>query len=123
MVKRIIIVEDDSSIQDAVRLILEAEGFVVESLHNGDALLKLHFAPPALFILDKQLTGVDGLEVCSFLKSQPMTRHIPVIMLSANPNIIKLAGAAGADGALEKPFQMKALIAVVEKLVKASVEF
>jgi DNA-binding response OmpR family regulator len=113
--KRIIIAEDDPGIQDIVSLILGRAGYEVIIYHNGEPLLKNEFEIPDLFILDKQLSSVDGLDVCRFLKKQDSTKDIPVIMLSASPTIDKLAKIAGADDALEKPFRMHDLREMILK--------
>jgi DNA-binding response OmpR family regulator len=68
-------------------------------------------------LLDRQLSGQDGLKVCRFLKSQSQTKDIPVIIVSATPGIGKLAQEAGADDFIEKPFQMKELLNVVAKWI------
>lgn len=109
MKKKIMFAEDDPSIQDAVKIILEKEGYEVVIVTDGRPILKNEYDPPDLFILDKRLSGVDGLDICKFVKSQSHTAHIPVIMLSANPNILQMAKDVCADDALEKPFRMKDL--------------
>ena len=106
MKKRIIITDDDPGIQDIFKIMLERAGYEVEVVSNGVDMLENHFNVPDLFILDKQLSGVDGVSVCKHLKKQKKTMKIPVIMVSANPNIHKLAIEAGADDYLEKPFEM-----------------
>ena len=116
--KRIVFVEDDPSIQDVTKIILEKEGFQVTVYNNGSGLLTNSYEPPDLYILDKRLSGVDGLDICKFLKSQPATATIPVVMLSASPDIFRQAKEAGADGALEKPFTMKELKAIVLQFLK-----
>jgi CheY-like chemotaxis protein len=68
-------------------------------------------------VLDRQLSGQDGLKVCKFLKSQNTTKHIPVIIVSATPGIGKMAKEAGADDFIEKPFQIKDLLGVVERWI------
>ena len=65
------------------------------------------------------MAGVDGLDVCRYLKTQANTQSVPVIMLSASPDIGKLAQSCGAQDALEKPFKMKALKEMVERWVYA----
>jgi len=107
--KRIIIVDDDPGIQHAFTLIFDPLQYEVTIYTNGNPILNDQYAKPDLFILDKQLSGVDGLDICRYLKSQPSTRHIPVIVLSASPHIFSQAKLAGADGALEKPFSVNAL--------------
>jgi DNA-binding response OmpR family regulator len=71
------------------------------------------FDLPDLFLLDRQLSGVDGLDVCRFLKSQEETKHIPVIIISATSNVVRHALQAGADDVIEKPF----LIAELRKMI------
>jgi DNA-binding response OmpR family regulator len=115
--KRIIITDDDPGIQDIARLIFERAGYNVTIYSNGDPLLSNSFEVPHLFILDKQLSGVDGLDVCRFLKDQDITRDIPVIMLSASPHIDRLAKMAGADDFLEKPFKMRELREIVARCI------
>jgi CheY-like chemotaxis protein len=73
---------------------------------------------PDLFILDKQLAGVDGLDVCRFLKNNETTRHIPVLMMSASPSIMSLASEYGCDGAIEKPFSIKRIKQEVADLLE-----
>lgn len=107
--KKIMLVEDDPGVRDSARLILERAGYHVIVLEDGEILLGDNYELPDIFILDKQLSGVDGLDICKYLKKQQHTKHIPVIMLSANPHIGILAKDAGADNALEKPFRMQAL--------------
>ena len=113
--KHIILTDDDPGIQDAIPLVFKKAGYRVTVFRNGDQLLNNDFEVPDLFILDKQLSGVDGLDICRFLKSQNATRHVPVIMLSASPQIASLAKLAGADGFLEKPFKMRELRDIVAK--------
>ena len=117
--KYIIIVEDDKGIQEAARLVFERDGYGVTIFSNGDLLLTNAFDIPHLFILDKQLPGVDGLDICRFLKGQNSTKDVPIIMLSASPNIDRLAEMAGANCFLEKPFKMKTLRETVAKCIAA----
>jgi DNA-binding response OmpR family regulator len=114
--KRIIFADDDPTIQDVVNLILEDE-YEVEIFSDGERLLANDFSAPNLFLLDRQLPGSDGLNICKHLKNQPSTRHIPVVILSATPNIIKLAREAGADNVLEKPFLISELRQCIRDLI------
>lgn len=113
--KKIIIVDDDPGIQDAFRLIFSGEDYDVTIFTDGFSFLKNKFQHPDIFIIDKQLSGVDGLDLCLMLKSREDTRHIPVIMLSASPQIQRLAKAAGADESIEKPFRIRNLRETVER--------
>jgi DNA-binding response OmpR family regulator len=113
--KHIIIVDDDPGIQDAFPLIFTPDQYRVTKYVDGNALLDEQLVIPDIYILDKQLSGVDGLDVCRYLKGNEKTKHVPVIMLSANPNIKKQAASAGADAALEKPFKIKVLRQMVDR--------
>ncbi len=115
--KHIILADDDPGIQDAASLIFERAGYRITVLSNGETLLDGDFEMPDLFILDKQLSGVDGLDVCRHLKNTAASKDIPVIMLSASPHIKNLAQMAGADAAMAKPFKMKELRALVQQYI------
>lgn len=118
MKPHLIIADDDPGIQDVFQLIFERAGYSINIYSNGEQLLNNHFEVPDAFILDKQLSGVDGVDICRFLKSQERTRHVPVIMLSANPHISNISEEAGADDYLEKPFKIHELLALIDKYVK-----
>jgi DNA-binding response OmpR family regulator len=113
--KKIIVVDDDPAIQDAFRLIFTRAGYQVTVYSNGQALLTGNFEHPDILILDKQLSGADGLDICRLLKQKAETKHIPIIMLSASPHIQRLFKAAGANDFLEKPFKLKDLLDIVKK--------
>jgi CheY-like chemotaxis protein len=98
-------------------LILSPRQYDLTIFTDGHLILENHFKIPDLFILDKQLSGVDGLDICQFLKGQSETKAIPVIMLSASPGIEKASRSAGANDALEKPFKVKALRDMVARYV------
>jgi CheY-like chemotaxis protein len=112
--KKIIFADDDPTIQDVISLILE-DNYDVTVFSSGEPLLGTNYELPDLFLLDKQLSGVDGLDVCRHLKSQESTKHIPVIMISASPNIESLARSAGADNAIAKPFPIRELRQIIAK--------
>jgi DNA-binding response OmpR family regulator len=108
--KKIIIADDDPGIQDILRIIFEKAGYITTIFSNGLNILKNNYERPDIFLLDRQLSGSDGLEICRYLKSRPETKFIPVIMISATPGIKELAKEAGADDFLEKPFVMTHLL-------------
>ena len=114
MVKRILVADDDPGIQDIFKIILESAGYMVEIVSNGEDLLEDKYTIPDLFLLDKRLSGIDGIDICHHLKSRKATAHIPVIMVSANPGIGILSKKAGADDFIEKPFDIKHLLEMVK---------
>jgi DNA-binding response OmpR family regulator len=115
--KRILIIEDDEDILESLTLMLENAGYLISSFSNGHPILANDYILPDMFIMDKQLPGVDGLDLCRHLKSQDQTKNIPVIMLSASSSITTSAKAAMANDALEKPFKMKEFLDIVAKYI------
>src|SRR6185295_12553330 len=115
--KKILIADDDPGIQDILTIIFERAGFEVEIKKNGEDLLNNKFTMPDLFLVDKQLSGYNGLDICRCLKSQRHTKNIPVIMISASPDIGRLSREAGADAYIEKPFEISHLVDLVNSYV------
>jgi DNA-binding response OmpR family regulator len=113
--KKIILVEDDESISDAFSMAFEGPEYKVTWYDSGYNLLKNDYELPDLFILDRQLSGVDGLDICRHLKRSQQSKNIPVVMISASLNIIALSKRAGADDVLVKPYRLAALRAMVHK--------
>jgi len=120
MRKRILIADDDSSIRDIFKIIFERAGYDVDLKEDATELLKNNFFIPDLFLIDKLLSGVDGLDICHYLKSHQKTAHIPVIMVSASPDIAIQSLKAGADDFIEKPFDLNYLLQVVERNISNS---
>ena len=82
--KKIMVVDDEADIRELLRFNLEKEGFSVLLSPDGESALTLVEAEkPDLIILDVMLPGIDGIDVCLKLKSEPQYKSIPVIMLSA----------------------------------------
>ena len=114
MKKRILVADDDPSIRDIFQIILSKAGYEVDTKGDASEVLQNNFIIPDLFLIDKLLSGIDGLDVCRHLKNNPLTASIPVIMVSASPDIGILAAKAGADDFIEKPFEMNHLLNVIE---------
>jgi two-component system, OmpR family, alkaline phosphatase synthesis response regulator PhoP len=122
MNKRILVIEDDRDITEAIRYNLEKEkGFSVLSALTGDEGLTVAFqAKPHLIILDIGLPGLNGYEVCRMLKRDAETRDIPILMLTARVSESdKVLGLElGADDYLTKPFGIRELIARVRAVIR-----
>jgi two-component system phosphate regulon response regulator PhoB len=120
---RILIVEDEADLAMLLAYNLEAEGYVVESVEDGDeAELRLAENPPDLVILDWMLPGVSGLELCRRLRARENTRTIPVIMVTARREEgERIRGlSVGADDYVVKPFSIPELMARVRALLRRS---
>ena len=115
MKKKILVADDDPGIRDIFKIIFERAGYSIEIKGDAEDVLKNNFTIPDVFLIDKLLSGYDGLDICRYLKSNPLTSHIPVIMVSASPDIGITAIKAGADDFVEKPFDLKYLLKVIER--------
>ena len=122
MNKRVLVIEDDKDITEAIRYNLEKEkGFSVLAAYTGDEGVNLAFqVKPHLIILDIGLPGLNGYEVCRMLKRDAETRDIPIVMLTARVSESdKVLGLElGADDYLTKPFGIRELIARVRAAVR-----
>ena len=120
--KRILIVEDERDVVDLLTLNLrKAGGFVISTAADGPAgLHKARTEKPAFIILDLMLPKMPGLEVCKILKSDPATRHIPIMMLTAKAEEIdRIVGLEfGADDYVTKPFSPREVILRIQAILR-----
>ena len=118
MARKILVVEDEALIADAVAARLRSEGYEVQSAADGPSGVEhARRWEPDLVILDLMLPGLDGLEVCRQIQRD---RHVPVMMLTARDDETDLVIglAVGADDYLTKPFSMRELVARVQALFR-----
>jgi DNA-binding response OmpR family regulator len=117
-IKKILVADDDPDIAEGLKLMLESNGYAVTELGDSgyDEFFRTHTEIPYdLIILDVFLTDTDGRLITRHLKSRKETKHIPVIMISAQADTGKSAKAAGADEFLAKPFNVNELFELVRK--------
>lgn len=115
--KKILVADDDQSILDVIKIMLEqVGGYEVSTTLDGESVLELQELPD-LLLLDLWMSGIDGSEVCKSLKANQKTKDLPVIIFSANRDVDKISRSAGADDYIAKPFQMDDLLEKVKKLV------
>jgi DNA-binding response OmpR family regulator len=115
--KKVMIIEDDPAILDVLGMLFKRAGYEAFTYPNGNFILREEFNIPDLFIIDKQLSGVDGLDICKHLKQTEATKHLPVIILSATPHIHTMIKEVCADAFLEKPFSNNILLEVAASLI------
>ncbi|MDQ1334755.1 MAG: two-component system, OmpR family, alkaline phosphatase synthesis response regulator PhoP [Thermodesulfobacteriota bacterium] len=119
--ERILVVDDEEDILELLRFNLSREGYDVTVAASGEKAIDIAGRqPPDLMILDLMLPGIDGLEATRILKSNPETRAIPIVMLTAKgeePDVV--AGLElGADDYIVKPFSPRILLARVKAVLR-----
>ena len=121
---RILVVDDEIYIVHILDFSLGMEGYeVITALDGEQALEKLKSERPDLIVLDIMMPKLDGYEVCKAIKSDPGTRHIPVILLSAKGRNVdqKLGFDVGADDYITKPFSPRKLVERINQLLGQTV--
>ena len=117
----ILVVDDDWMNREVIEAHLTTENYRVTATHNGTNALSLAFEdPPDLIMLDIVLPDMSGFEVCARFKSHPVTRFVPVVMVTAlesDEDRLK-AIEAGADDFVTKPFQSLLMLTRVKSLLR-----
>ena len=115
---KILIIDDETAILNALQVFLEQEGYDVEAVEKYENFLESKEKNlPDLIILDIVLLDEDGREIAKRLKANDHTKHIPIIMISAHPNAATTSLKAGADTFLPKPFDIEDLLSSITKLL------
>ena len=116
--KTILIAEDDTSIVEVMKIILEEEGYRVMVAKKKDAIAKeIKKQRPDLIFLDINLGGESGEEIALELRDDAKTQSFPIVMLSADNETEAIARKVKADGFLLKPFEIESLIKTVRKYI------
>jgi two-component system alkaline phosphatase synthesis response regulator PhoP len=117
----ILVVEDEKDILEVIEYNLVREGCQVIPAGDGnDAVRLAKDKDPDLILLDLMIPGIDGIEVCRLLKQDPLTRPIPIIMVTAKgeESDVVLGLGVGADDYIPKPFGPKELVARVKAVLR-----
>jgi DNA-binding response OmpR family regulator len=120
---RILVVDDEVNITQILQFSIGAEGFDVLTAQNGEeAIEKARREQPDLIILDIMMPKIDGYEACRILKANPLTRHIPVVLLTAKGREIdkRLGYEVGATDYIVKPFSPNKLIERIHRLLSCA---
>jgi CheY-like chemotaxis protein len=117
--KKILIADDDLAIMDAISIMLEYEGYEVLRAPDAAILLTMNNEFPDLVLLDIWMSGIDGRDICRYLKRNKATSKIPVVLISASREIENSAKQAGADDFLAKPFELNDLLKKIERVMLA----
>jgi CheY-like chemotaxis protein len=116
---RILIVEDHPTMREAMRLVLEGEGFDIHEASNGDqALAAVREERPDLVLLDMSIPGISGPDVLAAVKKETENSEVRVIVVTATGEEGRAAAmAGGADHYFTKPFSPIALLQAVEEVL------
>ena len=116
--KRILIFDDDTAILEVVTIIFEENGYDVKiSETSHDIIEKVAEYKPDVILMDNWIPKIGGVEATKLLKSNEEFRHIPVIYVTANNDIVALAAEAQADDYVSKPFNLDDLEEKVAKYI------
>jgi len=119
--ERVLVVEDEPDILEVIEHNLRREGYRVLTAADGSEGLRLaRRDAPDLVLLDVMLPGLDGVEVCRRLKEDPLTRPIPIIMVTArgDESDVVLGLGVGADDYVAKPFSPRELTARIKAVLR-----
>ena len=122
MARTVLIIEDDPDIADVLRYSLENKKFETRLAVSGEEGLSASLDkdnPPAVILLDLLLPGMNGLEICRRLRKEALTRHTPIVMVTARASRLDydVALAAGVDAYITKPFSVRKVVEYVGELL------
>ena len=118
---RILIIQDSPSVNAMLKFRLESGGFSVETVETGEeGIEKTKAFQYQLILLDYNLPGINGSQVCRILRKQDNTKNIPIVFMSAKDEekLRQITKEAGADGYLGLPFEGKKLIDQITGFLK-----
>ena len=121
MTKKILFIEDEPDQIEVVRMRLETYGYdFISALDGQEGLKKAKEEKPDLILLDIVMPGMDGYQVCVYLKDDPQTKDIPVLMITAagERGIEEKCRSCGADDVIAKPYESQVLVSKIKALLE-----
>ena len=118
MAKTILICDDEASLRELVRAILDGDYRFAEAADGVEALELVHELRPDLVLADVMMPRLSGLELLAEVRKDPELQELPIIVVTAFAGERVAALEAGADGFLAKPFDPDELTATVEELLQ-----
>lgn len=125
MDKTILIVDDSAAMRAVTKMALAHLGLpIIEACNGAQALTTMQATLPALVISDINMPGISGIELLRQMKVDNQLRHVPMLMLTTEGSQSELAQgkALGATAWMVKPFTVDSLLALVQKILKLSVD-
>ena len=119
MNKNILLIDDDQSISEVIKIFFEEEGYKVRSYEDGSNMeLKIKEVKPDIILLDYMLPGKNGIQIVKSLRKKQFLKELPIIMIAANHIFKSEAKAAGINEFIEKPFDLYELLNTVNRYTK-----
>ncbi len=114
----ILLIDDDKDLLELMRWKLVKEGCEATISQNGEKINEIiKENKPDCILLDIHMDGINGADICQRLKSQQPTNDIPVLLLSANDNIDKIAALCNADGYIKKPMNVALFVQKIKDVM------
>jgi DNA-binding response OmpR family regulator len=122
MQKRILVIDNDQDILEAIEVALTMENYFVDTTPIVDDIFEtIREKKPDLILIDYLLYGINGGELCHMIKSEPSTSHLPVIIFSGYPKVIQSLGTYESDAFISKPFDLDEFMGVIRNCLAKSV--
>lgn len=114
---KVMIIDDDEDISAMLFLLLRKSYDVAVVTKSEEIFPRVKHFQPDIILLDVFLTGYDGRVICKQLKFHPDSKHVPVIMVSGDDEILRTVEQFGANDFIQKPFESEALLTKINNLV------
>ncbi len=120
---KILVVDDERGTVSTLKMSLESDNYKVVEAYTGDgAIRKARSEVPDLILLDLMLPDMTGYEICNKIRKDPLTRSIPIIMLTGMGETGRIAGLElGANDYITKPFDLNELKAKIRNVLRDSI--
>lgn len=114
--------DDNLEVLNAIKTLLEMKGYEVYPVSDGKKVIeRAKKLSPDLILLDVYLSGVNGIDICAEIKSNPNLTTIPIVMMSAHANLEVMMQDCKADAFTAKPYDLNHFLAVIERqLIKVA---
>ena len=113
---KILVVDDNRDILTVVELLLRMHKYKVKTIYRWEEITQsISVFLPDLILLDVSLSGADGRDICKDLKNKTETKHIPIILFTANHNLGHTVKECLANGLVTKPFNQATLLDIIKE--------
>lgn len=118
MQKRILVIDNDQDLLEAVQITLQSENYAVHACSVVDDIFEtIKESRPDLVLIDYLLYGINGGELCHMIKSSPETSYLPVIIFSGYPKVIQSLGTYDCDAFISKPFELDEFLETIRRFI------